>query len=185
MQILITKYDSSHIVGGIPLNEKILLYIKSGRRCAMPTCQRDLITKTPSGKEMHISNAAHIRPFSDAGPRSSSSNDPATRNLNQNLILVCTICHAIIDKDPQTYTEEKLLKIKLEHEKMVMESYKNTQNITFSELDNILKYLTSDQIKIQDSYELIPHSEKIKKNNLSNQVADFIMRGYYWGKRSN
>jgi len=164
-------------VGEISPKEKILLYIKSGRRCAMPVCKRDLIEKTPDGKETHISEAAHIHPFSDNGPRSSSNNDPTTRNSNQNAILVCANCHTIIDKDPQTYTAEKLLKIKLEHEKSVMESYMNTQNITFSELDNILKYLTSEQIKIRDSYDVIPHKEKIEKNNLSNQVANFITHG--------
>ncbi len=156
----------------------MLLYTKCGRRCAMPDCQRDLLEKTSGDKEIRISEAAHILPFSDRGPRASAHNDPDTRNLEKNLILVCANCHLIIDGDPETYTVEKLREIKNNHENKVLEKLNNNiPNVSFSELEDILKFLSSDQITIQNEYTLLTPTEKIKKNNLSNQVTQSIVRG--------
>ena len=177
-QILIIDGVSNYFMSRIPPNEKILLYIKSGRRCAMPNCQQDLIEKTSSDKKIHISEAAHILPFSNHGPRASTHSNQDTRNLEKNLILVCANCHVIIDKDPETYTVEKLREIKNNHENKVWEKLNNDiPNVGFSELEDILKYLSSDQITIQNEYTLLTPTEKIKKNNLSSQVAQSIVRG--------
>ena len=162
----------------IPFPVKSRLYMKSGRRCAMPNCKVDLLPKIARDVESNISENAHIIAFGDKGPRANTDLDIAAKNAESNLILVCANCHTIIDKNPDIYTTEKLLEIKNNHEKEVLEKLNNdVQNVNFSELEDILKFLASDHNTIQEEYKLLTPKEKIQKNNLSNQVAQSIMRG--------
>jgi len=162
----------------IPVTDKLILYMKSGRRCSMPDCKADLIPKIAPDVETNISENAHIVAFGDEGPRSDKIIKHSEKNSYQNLILVCATCHTIIDKNPGLYTVDKLLQIKNDHEKWVLnELNKELPNIGFSELDDILKYLVSDQIGNKESYKLVSPTKKIKKNNLSPQVEQSILRG--------
>ena len=143
----------------------------------MPSCKVDLIEHQLGSKETYKCEMAHIVPISGHGPRGDVYIDPTKINSYENLILICANCHVIIDKNSQTYTVEKLLAIKQEHENLVLKSVRAIPSTDFSELDNILKYLTSDTIQIRDSFELIPPNKKIQKNNLSHQIAQLIIHG--------
>ncbi len=78
--------------------------------------------------------------------------------------MVCANCHLIIDGDPETYTVEKLREIKNNHENKVVEKLNNNiPNVSFSELEDMLKFLSSDQITIQNEDTLLTSTEKIKK----------------------
>lgn len=162
----------------IPFPVKSRLYMKSGRRCAMPNCKINLLPKITADIESNISENAHIVAFGNKGPRADAELNIFTKNAEANLILVCANCHTIIDKNPDIYPIEKLLEIKNNHEKEVLEKLNNdVQNVSFSELEDILKFLASDQNAIQEEYKILTPKEKIQKNNLSNQVAQSIMRG--------
>jgi hypothetical protein len=152
--------------------------MKSGRHCAMPDCKIDLLPKITEDTESNISENAHIFAFGDSGPRANEKMDFSERNSEKNLILVCANCHTIIDKHPDIYTTEKLLEIKNNHEKEVLDKLNNdVPSVGFSELENVLKYLASEQISINDEYQLLTPTEKIQKNNLSKQVTQSIVRG--------
>lgn len=160
----------------IPKSVEEHLFMKSGRRCA--NCNVDLLPKITQDKESNISEKAHIKAFGKKGPRADSDMSISEKNAETNLILVCANCHTLIDKNQDTYTAKKLREIKNNHENKVLKKLNNDiPNVCFSELEDILKYLTSDQITIQDEYTLLTPTEKIKKNNLSNQVAQSIVSG--------
>ena len=94
-----------------------------------------------------------------------------------NLILVCPTCHTKIDNDVQKYTVDKLISIKKDHEKWVDESRRVAMpEITFAELEVIVKYLVAVPIS-ESNITVIPPHEKIKRNNLSSEVGNLITIG--------
>ena len=162
----------------IPLPIKTRLYMKCGRRCAMPNCRIDLLPEIDKDAETNISENAHIIGFSKNGPRAEKDLTDSEKNLETNLIVVCSNCHTIIDKNPKIYTTNKLQKIKKEYEKEVLDKLMDdVPNVGFSELEDVLKYLASNVVTIQDEYTLLKPKEKINKNNLSEHVAQLILRG--------
>lgn len=162
----------------VPFLIRLRLSMKCGRRCAMPDCKMDLLPKIDNGTEVNISENTHIIGFSDNGPRAEKDLTDSQRNSEANLLVICSNCHIIIDKNPSIYTVEKLLKIKSDHEKEVFEKRKiDASNVGFSELEDVCKFLVSGGITIQEKYTLLTPTEKIKKNNLSPQVADLILHG--------
>ena len=88
------------------------LYILSGNMCAMPDCTTLLIDKDGTW----IGEVAHIYAASDGGPRANPNLSPEDRRKFDNLILLCSKCHKIIDFDVAQYPAEKLFQIKEEHE---------------------------------------------------------------------
>jgi hypothetical protein len=72
---------------------------------------------TETDDESLIGEECHIIAKSVDGPRG-NPDFPADRiNKYENLILLCSIHHKIIDDQPNTYTAEYLNQLKTEHEK--------------------------------------------------------------------
>ena len=171
--------------GGIPDKDQKILYAKCGNRCAIPDCRKTIVVeKTEKDRESLVSQMAHIRGEKPTSPRYDNKMTDKQRNSHENLIVVCNNCHKIIDDQWKTYTVEKLLEIKNNHEKWVIESTeKELINITFAELDIVTKYLISDQYTSLDSYVLVPPKEKIKKNELSPKIEHLITTGLTQAKQ--
>ncbi len=163
----------------IPLKDLKKLCIKSGNRCAIPDCHKELvIERTENDADCIIGEIAHIK-----GERQSSARfDPhmmdKQRNSYDNLILLCSNCHKMIDDQINTYTVEKLHELKQNHEKWVIESTeKEVINVTFLELSWVTKYLVSGQFTPSESLRIIPPREKIRKNELSATTEQLITMG--------
>lgn len=60
---------------------------------------------------------AHVYAAGEKGPRANSSLTKAERGSFQNLIMLCTICHTIVDKAPEAYSDEMMLGWKRDHAK--------------------------------------------------------------------
>jgi len=165
--------------GNISLKGQKILCLKSGNRCAIPNCHKELvINKTESDSNCIIGVMAHIKGEKESAARFDSNMTDKQRNCYDNLILLCANCHKMIDDQPNTYTVEKLHKIKEEHERWITESTeKEIINVTFSELSVVTKYLVSGQFITSDSYIIIPPKEKIKKNELSASIERLITMG--------
>lgn len=88
-----------------------LLFAKSGNRCAFPKCKAPMaLDDTLVGEVCHIKGA---RPGSARfDPHQSASH----RHHRDNLILMCPTHHTVIDDDENSYTVERLLQLKREHE---------------------------------------------------------------------
>jgi len=87
------------------------LFAVSGNRCAFPGCTRPLVTEgTVTGE------VCHIEAQSANGPRYDPRQTDRQRHGFENLILMCPSHHKVIDADPETYTVERLLEIKAQHE---------------------------------------------------------------------
>lgn len=98
------------------------LCLASGNRCAFEGC-RELLTADGSAPDdpVILGEMAHIVGQSERGPRGDS---PLTRNERDrydNLILLCSRHHQLIDAKPETYSVAKLKAMKETHETWVRE----------------------------------------------------------------
>ncbi|MCG7867618.1 MAG: HNH endonuclease [Candidatus Thiodiazotropha taylori] len=93
-----------------------LLWGRSGGRCAFQECKEEL-----SEEDVVLGEQAHIIARSEDGPRGESDLDVVARNKYENLILLCSHHHTLIDKMPRKYPVEVLQKMKTSHEKWVAE----------------------------------------------------------------
>lgn len=151
-----------------------LLWGQSGKKCSLCNV---VIIEEGGGNPYPIGKMAHIEGENPGAARYNLQMTDKQRADYQNLILLCPTCHTKIDNDVQEYTVEKLKGIKKEHEKWVVASLRSVMpEITFSELEVIVKYLVA--VPISDSnITVIPPHEKIRRNNLSSEVGNLITTG--------
>lgn len=160
----------------IPVSEERILRIKSRGCCAM--CRRDLVGGRP-GAESNLSEIAHIRGVAGGSARHDPSMNPDDVNKHSNLILLCPVCHKIVDDDPAAYTTDRLEKIKLDHEKWARRQLVRHSRITsFAELEVVAKWLTTaSPAGAKTDYAVTPPLEKIRKNGLSEAARLWIEIG--------
>jgi hypothetical protein len=116
-----------------------MLWARSGNKCAF--CRIELITSEINLQQATIiGEECHIISKTNNGPRGNSE-----VNFNHdefdNLILLCSKHHKIIDENENEYTVEKLIEIKSKHEAWVSESLKEKKKYS----PFILPRITSGQ----------------------------------------
>ena len=101
----------------ISLKTHKMLWGRSGNMCAFPECGRFLVAdETLTDDPSIVGEEAHIVAQKKDGPRGKSDLTGEQRDKYNNLILLCSIHHKIIDDQYQEYTVEKLHLIKTSHE---------------------------------------------------------------------
>lgn len=165
----------------IPQLDIKVLWGKSGCRCAL--CKTPIVETDSDNCDYPIGEMAHIEGENDGSARYNYNMNNAQRNSSKNLLLLCPTCHTRIDKNPVDFTVERLMTMKYDHEKWVVDTLQlSIIKIDFSELDVICKYLKSTPITILENITVIPPEEKIKKNNLSPEVGNLITMGMLQSK---
>jgi hypothetical protein len=97
-----------------------ILWGKAGATCAFPECRRHLVREaTPEDREVLIGEIAHIVAQSPGGPRRDSDVPGENIDAYVNLILLCHEHHELVDQQHHTYTKERLLQFKVDHEEWV------------------------------------------------------------------
>ena len=96
------------------------LIAASGGHCQFEGCPCNLFRDDLTWAEFNNSNVAHIVASSPDGPRGSEDSYRLSDKY-ENLMLLCPTHHNEIDNDTETYTVEKLLKMKQEQELRVQE----------------------------------------------------------------
>lgn len=125
-----------------------LLYAHSGNCCAFEGCHLPIFEDdgTLTGE------CCHIEAYSSNGPRYNEQQTDEDRNGYDNLVLMCSRHHKIIDNHPEQYTVEKLKSIKESHENQ----YKVQQ---LEATDIMLKNLQMDSEKYWSALKLIDDSD--------------------------
>jgi hypothetical protein len=88
-----------------------LLFARSGNRCAFPKC-----TSPIAQGDTLIGEVCHIKAQKPGWPRYDATQPPEGRHAYDNLILLCPTHHTVVDDDDETYTVERLKKMKAHHE---------------------------------------------------------------------
>lgn len=144
------------------------LFAVSGNRCAFPDCSQFLIDQT-SGKV--IGEICHIKARSGGGPRFDSTQANTERNGFGNLVIMCPIHHQIVDADISTYTVERLLEIKQEHESRAVKINEPTDEIAETLLSKILSKIAPPQKNLE-------YFEQLLKTGHWDQ--EFISGNEFW-----
>jgi hypothetical protein len=106
----------------IPVSQQRKLAQLSGNMCAFPDCRVRLTADVgPDAPAAILGEMAHIVAESPNGPRGDSPLTSEQRNMAENLILLCNQHHQLIDSKEAlaTYTVERLLAMKQQHEEWV------------------------------------------------------------------
>ncbi|MFG1606049.1 HNH endonuclease [Actinoplanes sp. NPDC049265] len=83
------------------------LWAESGGHCQNPQCRADLLGFID---QKNIAELAHIIPASKKGPRAADSPEltKQERSLPENILVLCPICHTVIDKSPEGFPSPTL-----------------------------------------------------------------------------
>jgi hypothetical protein len=87
------------------------LFAHCGNRCAFPRCTAALV----EGATV-VGEICHIKGAKPGAPRHDARQTVAARHGYDNLLLLCSKHHTIIDDDEEAYTVERLLKMKADYE---------------------------------------------------------------------
>ena len=88
--------------------------MESGGYCQNPGCVRELFIDV-LGNNIHIAEMAHVFAASDFGSRPNPKLSSKERGAFENLILLCSTCHTVVDKAPEAYPDTMILGWKREH----------------------------------------------------------------------
>src|SRR5215469_1096205 len=92
------------------------LLLESGGICAFRGCRRSLVgPDSPFEHGAVLAEVAHIVAESREGPRGREPLNEAARSHHENLIVLCPEHHKIIDSQPNTYSIQVLMQMKLDH----------------------------------------------------------------------
>ena len=158
-----------------------LLWGLAAARCSFPDCRKVLVNpESGSDDPDTIGEQAHIVPYSDSpsAPRYDPAYPTEEKNKYDNLILLCPTHHTIVDKDPSTYTVEKLRLMKREHETWIRGRLQNSVvTLNFQELEAVTEHLRSSLLPSDTDLRVVPPMEKMKRNNLTSPVDKHVTMG--------
>ncbi len=98
---------------------RVLLCVRAGGRCEFDGCNKYLFRHHLTHAEENFSQMAHIVAFKPDGPRGKSGKRPVDINNVENLMLLCSDCHHLIDRRPSEFARETLEKYKKDHEERI------------------------------------------------------------------
>jgi len=118
---------------------------------------------------------AHIVASSDNGPRGDPGFSIGDRDKYDNLILLCSTCHDLVDGQPNTYTTVILRQWKTEHEAWVRDSLEATMSqVTFKELEEVCSAIATVPSPRESDLTLTDPARKMAKNGLTESVRFLI-----------
>ncbi len=153
---------------------------KSGNRCAWRDCKKLLTMNSgPLLTDLiNVGQIAHIKGEREGAARYDPEMTDQERNNEKNLLLLCYDHHKLIDDKPDLYPVEFLTNLKYEHEKWIVDSTRKTSTeITFNELAVIIPFIITNTPNYTNNLQVLPPDQKIRRNNLSSVVKDFILIG--------
>lgn len=103
----------------IPDQTRLLLYVRAGGRCEFNGCNTYLLEHHLTQKEGNFGESAHVVAFNKGGPRGKTRSRPKNVHDISNLMLLCPLCHRLIDDNPQNYTVATLHEYKQQHEERI------------------------------------------------------------------
>ncbi len=169
----------------VPNRVKRDLALRSGNRCAMPSCRR-VLSEPRDDEYVMVGEVAHIAGKRGGGTpgRSSARFDPdmtdEERNSLANLLYVCRNCHAMIDARPhgeRDYPVARLLQIKAEHEEAVAATMDEAlATVTFVELAEATRWVTEVPPPPPGrDFSRVAIEDKIARNGLSRSSQNLIV----------
>jgi hypothetical protein len=161
----------------IPSRQWKIVAQRSGDRCAI--CKKPLTIESEGAGDLAlIGEMAHIKGEKPGSARYDPDQPVGERNSYRNLIYLCANDHTMIDQQEDSYPVEKLLRIKLDHEKWVgTQLGSSLPRVTFRELELVSEHILSTPVQGDRVYTITPPADKIKKNDLTERPGGLITMG--------
>lgn len=135
------------------------LFAASGGYCQNPKCSRELFMEA-GGKHFHIAEMAHVFAANDFGPRANPNLTDEQRGDFDNLILLCPVCHTVIDKAPNAYPDKSIKDWKRSHADKLRALFGVVQHETRGQARQAIDPLLHENKQIFLDYG--PHIEEAK-----------------------
>lgn len=104
----------------VTARDRTILWAKAAGRCSYPSCRKQLIKDGSLTREdVLVGEVAHIVAQNAGGPRGKQDPPGGARDGQENLILLCSEHHTIIDQQPGQFPVAKLIQWKADHEAWV------------------------------------------------------------------
>ncbi len=141
------------------------LDILSGNRCAAPDCQKSILAR--DGLTI-VGKICHIEAASSGGARYNGSMSDEDRRHFNNLILLCSECHEIIDnpENEGKYPVSLLKKWKADHESKQQEHYARQCSQALILAINKIADITLEEREIDERFHPFDIDKKIEFNSL-------------------
>ena len=114
-----------------------LLYVRSGNECAFPGCNHPIF----NDDGLYIAQLCHIKAANVGGQRYDEKQNDEQRRALKNLLFMCHRHH----KETDSFKEEKLLEIKLNHESQFTETGKQLSKEMLEQISKETNYYWSRQ----------------------------------------
>jgi hypothetical protein len=146
---------------------KRALWASSAGYCQNPGCRADLIQLFQTGDVTNLDELAHIVASKKHGPRGKDVVS-GSRDAFENVIILCPTCHTLIDKAPDKYPTDLLLKWKAEHITVIYNALASVFKTRQEFGEHVHRILRRNKA-IFDEYG--PHSKAAAKNPLSDAAS--------------
>lgn len=156
---------------------KTILCERVGGRCSNPNCRRETLGPHREGdKRLSIGEAAHILGASPKGARYDARMTKEERESINNGIWLCSACHTLIDKNPDEYPVEELLKWKMIAEYEQERRLKGEDIVSFQSQQMERKKEALKQVKYATDcfHDLLEYSYKYWKMNFAQSFSNPI-----------
>ena len=177
----------------VTLKTHKMLWGRSGMMCAFPDCKKELVSdESETDDSSLIGEEAHIVGKKDDSPRGKSDLPFEQRDKFDNLILLCSIHHKIVDDQENTYTVEILQNYKREHLNWVKNNLsqglikQKEDEIYASYIDKFLELAKVDIWTAWTSWVFGGGQPAINKNTLASleKLNEFILSRVWFGNYS-
>lgn len=135
---------------------KLKLFSDAGGYCQNPACLEPLFLDLDD-EQIHIAEVAHVFSAADAGPRAEPVLSAAQRGAYENLILLCSRCHTIIDKAEDKFPDDLVMRWKLAHKAKIAETFGTVRQPDRASARKALEPLFAENAEIFNTYG--PHVE--------------------------
>lgn len=95
------------------------VWMRSGGRCAFPSCNTPLWKDLLTNKKVNTGLIAHIVSWTPTGPRGDAALSVKLAKDPDNLMLLCPTHHDLVDDHPDAYPQALLLEYKRRHEERI------------------------------------------------------------------
>ena len=137
----------------INVKTKKILWGKSGNRCVF--CRTELIVESKNTTDVSvIGEECHIHSQKPNGPRYDINYPEDLVDTYENLILLCSIHHKIIDDHYDKYTSDVLKQMKSNHESWIAKQLSTEKEIPSVKIKRIKENIPSHLMKIVSGKQL-------------------------------
>ncbi len=168
-----------------------MLWGRSGMTCAFPNCKKELVSdESETDDPSLVGEEAHIVGKKEDSPRGKSDLPFEQRDKFDNLILLCSIHHKIVDDQENTYAVKILKNYKREHLNWVRNNLsqdlvkQREDEIYASYVDKFIEFCEIDNWKGWTSYIFGGGQPRINKNNLIKlrECLEFIVSRVWFNR---